>query len=82
MTDTRSLDGRLEQDTARATSSTRIDRRVDVESSSAYRDEIKRLREENERLRTGLREIRQLLEPPVHPRPAGPPKLFPAIGLL
>ena len=82
MTDVRSLDGRLEQDRERSTPTAHMNHRVNVESSSVYRDEIKRLREENERLRTGLREIRQLLEPPVHSRPAGPPKMFPAIGLL
>lgn len=51
--------------------------------SNAARDaEIQRLREENERLRKGLQEIRQLLEQPPHPGLAASPKMLPTIGLL
>ena len=47
------------------------------------RDEVLRLRQENERLRSALREVRQLLELPLGP-PAGCRRMqtVPAVGLL
>jgi hypothetical protein len=47
------------------------------------RDEVLRLRQENERLRSALREVKQLLELPIGPR-SGPRRvqMVPSVGLL
>jgi hypothetical protein len=47
------------------------------------RDEIARLQQENERLRTGLRQVRELLDAPLPPS-AGARRLhlLPLVGLL
>lgn len=79
MTDLRSLDTQPEHDDPGSMQSIDRERSTDVDPGPSD-DEIRRLRQENERLKKGLREIRQLLEPAV-PSPDGP-KTFPAIGLL
>ena len=83
MTDLRSLDARSEHDSARWMSSTGSRPGGRTGWSAASRDdEIARLREENERLKRGLCELRQLLDPPASGRGDGAMKVFPRIGLL
>jgi hypothetical protein len=59
-----------------------VGRTSSATGTMSLRDEVLRLRDENERLRRGLREIGELLDASSRTQPSTPTRMLPAIGLL